>query len=99
MLTIIWEFRPKPACYEDFINAYKADGRWAKLFAQAKGFQGTQLIQDKADQNRFITIDQWDTQSAYDTFQKEFGQAYQQLDQELEGLNNQETLIGNFVTP
>jgi hypothetical protein len=44
MYVILWEFVVPPEKVDAFIAAYKDDGAWAKLFAQAEGYVGTELL-------------------------------------------------------
>jgi hypothetical protein len=41
MYVILWEFVVPPEKVGAFVAAYKTDGAWAKLFAQAEGYLGT----------------------------------------------------------
>ena len=40
----VWKFRPPPGREKEFADAYASGGRWADLFAKAKGFRGTTLL-------------------------------------------------------
>ena len=80
-----------------FIAAYKDDGAWAKLFAQAEGYVGTELL-CSTDGARYITIDRWQHAEEFARFQEQFGDKYKALDTELEGLTVRERKLGMFVS-
>ncbi len=44
MYIIVWEFVVRPEKVTAFVAAYQSDGAWAKLFAQADGYIGTELL-------------------------------------------------------
>jgi hypothetical protein len=45
--------------------------------------EGVQLLRDADDSGRYLTIDRWTEQAAFDRFQAEFGDRYRDLDREL----------------
>ena len=58
MFVIIWRYRVAEARRRDFEAAYGPDGDWARLFRQAPGFGGTELLSE--GRGRYVTIDRWD---------------------------------------
>jgi len=63
VLYILWRFRAKPNQVEEFQRTYAGDGDWAKLFARAPGYQGTDLLADTDDPLAFVVIDRWTTRA------------------------------------
>jgi heme-degrading monooxygenase HmoA len=98
MYVILWEFVVPPEKVDAFVTAYKDDGAWAKLFAQADGYVGTELL-CSTDGERYITIDRWQHAEDFIRFQEQFGYEYKALDTELEGLTVSERKLGMFVSP
>jgi heme-degrading monooxygenase HmoA len=97
MYVILWEFVVPSEKVDAFIAAYKDDGAWAELFAQAEGYMGTELLRS-ADGARYVTIDRWKSAEDFTRFQEQFGNEYKALDTELEGLTVSERKLGMFVS-
>jgi heme-degrading monooxygenase HmoA len=100
MYVIVWEFIVRPDKIGEFVAAYKSDGAWAQLFAQAEGYAGTELLHstDSGQSTIFITIDRWKMAEDFTRFQKHFGTEYRQLDTQLEGLTLRERKLGTFIS-
>jgi len=94
----IWEFVVPPESVESFVKAYGADGVWAQLFRRSSAYASTQLLRDRDDDGRFLTVDNWYSESGYREFMNEFKSDYESLDQSLSGLATEERLIGHFGT-
>ena len=95
--TYIWSFQVSPGRVDDFLRHYDRGGSWEQLFRQASGYLGTQLLLDRNDPLRFVTIDEWIDEAHYRDFRTQFGLAYEDLDRECEGLTVSESLIGQFT--
>jgi heme-degrading monooxygenase HmoA len=98
MHVIIWEFVVDPDRAEDFEAAYGPAGPWARLFSQAEGFMGLELLHDPARPGRYLTLDRWRSAQDAAAFQATFGEVYRALDIELEGRADAETALGAFET-
>lgn len=96
MLYILWRFRAKPDKVEEFQRTYAGDGDWAKLFARAPGYQGTDLLADINHRLAFVVIDRWTTRGAYERFREQYGAEYEALDDRCCELAEEETSIGYF---
>ena len=92
----VWLFRPPPEHEERFVAAYAADGAWAALFRRARGYIGTELFRPAERGGPWMTIDRWADEAAFDSFKTQFGDEYQALDRELEGVAGEQTFIGAF---
>ena len=90
----LWQFKVSPEMEERFVAAYRSDGGWGQLFATAPGFIRTDLWRE-AD-GTYVTADHWESAAAYERFQAHSGDAYRQLDVELEGIAGIETFLGAF---
>lgn len=92
----VWQFQPVPGREEAFAAAYSGDGVWAQLFRQADGFVGTTLLAPAEPSGPWLTLDRWESLSAFDRFQADRGEAYRRLDAELMPLTADERFIGAF---
>jgi heme-degrading monooxygenase HmoA len=100
MYVILWEFVVRPEKIGEFVAAYKSDGAWAKLFVQADGYIGTELLSstDSDQTATFVTIDRWKSAEDFTRFQERFGAEYRRLDTQLEGLTSRERKMGTFIS-
>jgi heme-degrading monooxygenase HmoA len=99
VLLIAWQFRPALGREAEFVVAYGSDGAWASLFRKAEGYRGTTLAQDTSDPGRFLTLDSWDSEAAFEAFEREHAGDYSALDRQCEALCAQESLVGRFRVP
>jgi len=98
MYLLIWEYQVAEAKRPAFEQAYGPDGEWVRLFARAKGYMGTELCRDGEFPRRFLSIDRWASAAAYQRFQQERSAEYHALDLRFEGLAEQESFVGAFVS-
>ena len=91
----LWRFVVPPENEAGFIAAYGSDGDWARLFAEAEGFQRVELW--RSEDGSFMTADYWASRADFDRFQANLGERYRALDTELEGLATDEIFIGAFT--
>jgi quinol monooxygenase YgiN len=96
MMRIVWRFRVKPEKAEEFQRVYSWKGKWAKLFGRSAEYQGTLLLQDRADPLVFVVIDRWAKMDSFVRFRQQFGPDYDDLDQQCTDLTVEEALIGEF---
>lgn len=96
MFVNIWEYRVRSESVEAFLENYATDGSWARLFRLAPGYEGTRLLRDGRERTRFVTIDTWTSETHYNSFLDQFGEAYRELDARCEGFTISETFIGRF---
>lgn len=93
MFVRVWEYDVADEAVSDFTAAYGADGDWARLFATAPGFVGTRLYRDFAARGRFLTVDQWVDESAWQAFVRTCRAAYDALDTRLQQLGGGGRLV------
>jgi heme-degrading monooxygenase HmoA len=94
--TYLWEFIVKPGQLDEFQRLYGPDGPWVVLFRQAPGYIESLLLRDRADPQRFITIDRWKSADAHRSFRSAFSREYAELDARCEHLTLRETSLGEF---
>lgn len=92
---VVWRFRPAPGREADFRRAHGPDGAWARLFARAPGYLGTELLRERGGE-AWITIDRWRTALEHEAFARRHADAYAALDRECEALTADEERIGEF---
>lgn len=93
MFVRIWRFRAAPGQEERFERVYGSDGAWAKLFALAAGYLGTELRRTDRDRAGYLAIDRWESRAAWRAFRRDHAAAYDALDRECEHLIVSEELI------
>jgi heme-degrading monooxygenase HmoA len=86
MYVRVWEYEVEAGQVDDFIAAYGPAGAWARLFARAEGYGGTQLFRDVDRADRFLTVDRWAAAARWDAFLGRWGDNYGELDRRLHGL-------------
>lgn len=92
----VWEFRVRSDRREEFERHYGPQGSWVRLFRQAAGYLGTELLHDRSDPLRYLTIDRWTGCDAYRAFRAGFAAPYQALDLACEGLTTHEAALGEY---
>ncbi len=95
---IIWEYRPKPEQRHAFEKAYCSTGDWAQFFHKGEGYLGTQFYQDTETEGRYVTIDMWTSEAAYQSFHEAQRKTYVALDDRFQALTIYERRIGAFMT-
>jgi heme-degrading monooxygenase HmoA len=94
--VIIWQFEVAPEKQDAFEQIYGPNGEWDRLFGRERSHIGTELLLDTRDANRYLTIDRWESEDAYETFRAVHEQEYQQIDEQCEALTINESEIGRF---
>ena len=96
MFVILWEFRVKRDKLYEFRRAYGPGGDWDQLFKRAKGFVRTDLLRDREDRARFVTVDTWESRRDYDAFRTAFDSEYLKVDAHTESFTETEERVGLF---
>jgi heme-degrading monooxygenase HmoA len=96
MFLALWEFEVKSGCEERFRSVYGAEGEWARLFQMDENFIETRLVRDAVRANKFVTLDFWESRSAYESFKELNHAAYLKLDREGQTLTTVERCLGYF---
>ena len=97
MYVIVWEFQAKPGAEEEFERVDGPAGEWAQLFTRAEGFLRTELHREADGKARYLVIDRWGSEAAFQAFRERWASAYEALDRRCELLTARETPIGSFV--
>jgi hypothetical protein len=89
----VWEYRVAGEHRDAFVAAYGKDGDWALLFGRAPGHLGTELYGGIDDVARFVTVDRWSDEAAWQAFLERWGEDYASLDTSLERLTQSDTRL------
>lgn len=92
----IWEYVVSPGRVEEFIEMYGPGGPWVRLFDGAPGYLGTDLLRDRVNCNRFLTVDRWESVEAFAGSRARSEYQFAHLDRLGEELTLEETQIGEF---
>jgi heme-degrading monooxygenase HmoA len=92
----LWAFSVEPSKQAEFEAHYGADGSWAQLFGRADGYLGTELLRDRADATRYLTVDRWQSAEAWRAFRDRFAAEYERLDRECAALTTLESPLGEY---
>lgn len=93
---VIWEFHVQQGLEGQFERVYGSEGDWAALFGPNPEYCGTELVRDKGDARRYLTLDYWTSEGAYEAFRKAHASEYKQIDEGCERLTVKEREIGRF---
>jgi len=93
---ILWEFRVPPEHRERFERSYGPEGDWVRLFRRSPDYLGTELAHDQKDPERYLTLDFWKSEQAFQRFKDENHDDYVLFDERLEKLTWQEVQLGAF---
>ena len=93
----LWEFSIRESKRAEFESCYGPAGDWAQLFNQAPGFIGTELLRDRADSLRYVTIDRWASIEDWRAFRARFADQYERLDRASETLTVREAPLGEYT--
>ena len=99
MYVRVWEYEVRTGQVEAFLAAYGATGAWARLFARAEGYAGTQLFGDVNRAGRFLTVDRWHDAASWVAFLAGWGEEYRELDRRLHRLATGGEVVVEGVAP
>ena len=94
--VIVWEFRVRSRMQKPFEAAYGLHGEWVRLFQQDPAYIRTELIQDVRDPNRYVTLDFWASEVAYESFRESRKHEYESIDAICEEMTEAEREVGRF---
>lgn len=94
MIATIWRFHVLPECVAAFESAYGPEGDWARLFARAPGYAGTELLKVHGDAGIYLTIDRWRDEADFHAAETMLAHEYAALDRRCEAYTSEETWLG-----
>lgn len=92
----IWEFIVAAEHVGAFERAYGPSGDWVQLFRRGAGYLRTELHRDRAQPQRFVTIDYWESREAWEAFRTRFAEEFETLDAKCLTWTTREAEIGRF---
>jgi heme-degrading monooxygenase HmoA len=95
MYIVIWEYRVRPGEAARFEALHGAQGEWAALFRAWPGYRATELLRREDD--RYVTLDRWDSREAYERFQEEAREEYARIDAIGDALTLEERRVGAYT--
>jgi hypothetical protein len=92
----IWWYEVREGRELEFETLYGPDGGWAHLFRKSVQYLGTDLLRDRDKERGYVTIDRWESESAYRGFVVEHRDEFAELDRQGEQFTTKETPLGEF---
>ncbi|MGH8825720.1 MAG: antibiotic biosynthesis monooxygenase family protein [Jiangellaceae bacterium] len=86
----VWRYEVHAGSVADFERFYGQDGAWARLFALADGYVGTELYRAVSRPGRYLTVDTFADDASWQRFLLEHRAAYEELDARTSDLTLQE---------
>ncbi len=93
---VVWQFYVRPGAEGLFQEIYGPAGTWGKLFAMDPNHLRTELQRDLREPGRYLTLDYWASETAYEQFHANHRRDYDAIDRQCEELTESESLIGRF---
>lgn len=94
--AVVWEFQVRQGLEAGFEQSYGPDGDWVRLFGSDPEYCGTELIRDAGMAGRYLTLDYWASEAAYEVFRTAHAAEYNEIDQRCEGMTTAEREVGRF---
>jgi heme-degrading monooxygenase HmoA len=94
VIATLWRFRVTPTSIADFERAYGPRGDWARLFARARGYAGTELLALDGEPGVYLTIDRWQSEADFRAAKALLEHDYDALDRRCEAYTCEETWLG-----
>jgi len=94
MIALVWRYEVQEEARSAFEAAYAPTGAWARLFARADGFRGTELF--RAEDGSYLTFDIWNSRVDFDAFMTAHRADYEALDSSTESWTRSEHRIGEY---
>jgi heme-degrading monooxygenase HmoA len=90
----VWRYRVDQDRRAEFEREYGSEGAWAALFATAEGFVETTLYRDTQSPTRYLSVDRFASEQAWQRFRSDNDAEYRALGERLQHLTlEQEELV------
>lgn len=97
MIATIWRFRVPAGEIGEFERAYGPEGDWARLFARAGGYLGTELLKLDGEDGTYLTVDRWRSERDFHDAKIALKDDYDALDRRCEAYTCEETWLGLYA--
>lgn len=94
--SYVWEYTVTAGHEAEFETAYGPEGTWVQLFRRAPGYLHTELLRDRRQPNRYLTVDLWESAGAWAAFRESFAAEFDAIDARCEAWTEQEREVGVF---
>jgi heme-degrading monooxygenase HmoA len=91
---VVFEYDVDAAGAEAFEAVYGSDREWARYFAGAEGYRGTEMLRGAG--GHYLVIDRWDSEADYDAFLAAQSDEYGARNQAATRLWLRERVVGRF---
>lgn len=98
LYVILWEFHVRSGMEGQFEEVYGPEGNWAAFFRKGEGYLRTELFRDAEHKHRYVIMDVWVSEAAFESFREKWLAEYKALDKTFEGLTEREHRLGAFHT-
>ena len=96
-LAAVFEYEVDPAGAAAFEAVYGSDGEWARYFAPADGYLGTELLRAAVGETvHYLVIDRWRSPAAYQAFLDAHADEYASRNEAAKRLWQAERTLGRF---
>jgi hypothetical protein len=96
-VAYVWAYDVDPACVAAFRRAYGPDGAWATFFSRSESYLGTDLLEDRSEPTRFVTIDYFVDAAARARLLEDHRDEYVTIDRRWETATLSEMFLGEYV--
>jgi len=96
VIATLWRFRVRPQASAAFEQAYGPRGDWARLFARAEGYAGTELLKLEGEPAHYLTLDRWQSLQHFERAKALLAIDYAALDRRCEAYTSEETWLGTY---
>lgn len=94
MIATVWRFHVHSESASAFERIYGPHGDWARLFARAEGYAGTELLRLDGKELIYLTVDRWNSTADYERAKLELDAEYAELDSRCEDYTSEEAWLG-----
>lgn len=96
MYCYLWEYRVPPERRTEFEAGYGPAGGWVALFRRDPAYVRTELLRDRDDPRRYLTVDVWASREACLAFRQRWREELDALDRRGAAWTEEERLVGEF---
>lgn len=96
MFCYVWQYRVQKERVGTFLEGYGPDGEWVRFFGRDPGYLRTELLRDRDDPSRFVTIDYWTSAEACSAFRQRWKEEFESIDARYERVTDGEEHFGDF---
>lgn len=96
MFCYVWEYRVRPEHLDEFERGYGPEGEWVRFFRRNPEYIRTELLRDRDNALRFVTIDYWTSREACLAARERWRDEFDAIDARYDRITESETHLGDF---